>query len=106
MRGTAQAWIISPDGDFYGIEHAFLDRSLTRDHVVSNFANGLVHWLVVVGSRDDQIAHGDQVLLIHLIMMKQGASGGLQQANTLAATLTLSYQISFLKISFSSVVSQ
>ena len=72
MGGAGQTGVIGANGHFNVVEQAF--RELTPIQVVARHgAHRFVHGLVVVGSRNNQVAARDQVIVTHVIVVNQGA---------------------------------
>ena len=73
MRGAREAGVEGTDGDLDVVEQAFGDFA-TVQVTARDVAHGLVHRLVVVGGRDNQVGHRDQVVLVDAVMVEKRAA--------------------------------
>jgi hypothetical protein len=77
---AGQAGIIGADRDLHMVQHAFGDLRLARDvRTATSARRGSC--LVVVGRRDDEVAIGDLVVLIDLVMVDEVAARRLDDAD-------------------------
>jgi len=80
---ASQAEVVRPEGHFHIVEHP-LRHIAIFDKMLGRFFDGQVDRGVVVGGGDNQVSIGDNAPLIGKIVMDQGATWGLDDANPLS----------------------
>ena len=82
VSGTGQAGVVSPHRDFNLIQQRF-GQFLAVQIAFRHLANRFIHRLVVVGGGDNQVGLLDQAILVHPVMVEQGAAWRFDHADPL-----------------------
>ncbi len=92
MRGAREAGVVRADRHLDAVEQAF-GEFLPVEIFARHRAHGLVHGLVVVRGRDDQVAHRDQVVVADAVVVDQRAARRLDDAHAFADALPRRHQV-------------
>ena len=92
MGGAGQAGVVGADRHLDVVEQALGDL-VAIEVLPGHLAHRAVHRLVVVGGGDDEVGHGDEVVVAHLVVVEEGAARGLDHAHTLAPALAARHEL-------------
>jgi hypothetical protein len=81
-------WLSRPFGDFAAMQVA-----------AGDVAHRFVHRLVVVGRRNDQVGHRDQVVFIDAVVVEQRAARRFDDADAFHLALALDHQVALSRSS-------
>ena len=87
MGGTAETGIVSSEGHFDHVQHAFGHDGALLDQTAGRFINGHAHGRVIIGGAHDEIHLGHHAALIGPVMMRQGAARRLDTAHAFGRLL-------------------